>query len=53
MVRRPSWGAGSVRETLPEGQEALPVDWEWSGGPTGGPGVVEMAWNGKEALPKG
>ena len=35
--------AGSGRKSFLEGREVLPENREWSGGPLGGPGVVEGA----------
>ena len=50
MVEIPSWRAG-------RGWEALPEDWEWSGGPAKGPGVVgrptQRVGTGREAITEG
>ena len=55
LVGMPTQMSGSVWETLTGDWEALPDEWEWSGGPPGCPGVVgrpsRMSGSGREALP--
>ena len=56
MDGSPSWWSGSGRVSISENKDALTEVQEWSGGPPGGPGLVERpsqrSGSGQEALPK-